>query len=218
MGSSFSKRLDLYWIIAVGILIVTFSVMRKTFRDLLKPAEKDSKEQDIVNRQIFKFSIWFTLSVLLNQISMYLVYRLAGRTPDLIDFIVLTGMCSTAVWISTYVVAARHRYYPRQALIASLVVAAILLFAADGFSSLSMRLMSYYGLGGGVKVTLLMTDEGARTVNGLGLTSSQTSVLRDVEILSKVGDYYYLNVNGKTFTLPKKEVLSFQSVDRRPKK
>ena len=46
----------------------------------------------------------------------------------------------------------RHRYYPRQALVAALVMAVVLLFWADRFSDLSMKLMSRYGVGDGKKV------------------------------------------------------------------
>jgi hypothetical protein len=42
--------------------------------------------------------------------------------------------------------------------------------------------------------------------------------LENVEILSKVGDYYLFSIDHKTFTLPKTDVLSMQSVDRRRKK
>lgn len=186
---------------------------------------KDKDIIGIMKRQIIKYSSWFTLSVLLNQISMYLIYRLSDRAPDLSDFFVLTGMCTAGVWISTHVVAACHQHYPREAVIAALVAAGLLLFTADSFSSLSMRLMGYYGVGEHKTVNLLLTEKGIRIVRNLNLPYSKEEVacpyrnppgdtskveigqaLCGVELLSKVGEEYLFEVNGQRFTLPKTEV------------
>ncbi|HKR32564.1 MAG TPA: hypothetical protein VJT08_18935, partial [Terriglobales bacterium] len=166
-------------------------------------------------RQIVKYSSWFTLSVLLNQISMYLIYRLADRPPDSTDFFILTVMCSAGVWISTHTVAACHRNYPRQAVIASLVAAGLLLFTADNFSSLSMKLMSHYGIGYSQKFNLRVNDEGANTVRELKLQCEESfHYLCDVEILSKMGDQYFLRVGGTThIILPKSDVVSIRRLD-----
>jgi hypothetical protein len=174
-----------------------------------------SEDENLVGRQIFKYSFWFTLSVLLSQISMFLIYRLSGTPRQLYVFSVLTVMCTTGVLISNHVVAVRYRYSQRQAIVASLVAAALLLFTADRFSPLSVRLMSYYGFGSNSKVDLLLNDEGVRIIDGLGLQQCAAKRLCDVEILSKVGDEYFLSVNRKTFTLPKSAVTSRQSDDRR---
>ena len=111
--------------LAVALLVTTFVVMREIFTRLTKVKSLADEAKETTERQIVKYSCWFTLSVLLNQISMYLIYRLSDRTPDLTDFLVLTGMCTVGVWISTHVVAACHRNYPRQAVIASLVAAGL---------------------------------------------------------------------------------------------
>lgn len=228
--------IDFYWLIAVALLFATFFVMRQIFSYLTRedePTDKDKKTSslrkiftilttrykpdDKISRQIFKYSFWFTLSVLLNQISMYLIYRLSDRTPDRVDFFVLLGMCTPAVWISTHVVAVCHRNYPRQAVIASLVTAGLLLFAADHFSSLSMKLMGYYGIGYNHKVNLLVNDHGATTVGNLNLKclgDKSGHYLCDVQILSKVGDHYFLRVGDKRdITFPKEDVISIERLD-----
>lgn len=122
------------------------------------------------------------------------------------------------VWISTLIVATRHRYYPRQALIAALLAAVVLLFTADRFSDLSMKLMSRYGVGElrNKKYNLLLTDDGVTDVNNLKLreSNSTSKTLEDVEILSKVGDHYFLKAgDGSYITLPKKDVIAIRRLE-----
>jgi hypothetical protein len=208
--SSVIKTIDLYWIIAIALLLATFFGMRWLFRKRLQPNECGD-QKDTTDRQIFNYSFWFTLSVFLNQISMYLIYRMSGTPSGWFDFLVLTTMCTTGVWVSSLVVAARHRYYPRQAVIASLVAAGVLLFTADAFSSLSKQLMSYYGFGGSQTVNVLLSDHGGEIVNRLGVPQCNTLQLCNVEILSKVGDEYFLKVGDQTYvTLPKSDVVAIK--------
>ena len=216
------KPIDFFYPIVAGLLLAeTFLVMRWIFRRLLKLQEQCSdEEKKTISRQIFRYAIWFTLSVLLNQFAMYVIYRLADRTPGWVNFLVLTGICSAFVWLSTLVVATRHRYYPRQALVAALVAAVVLLFTADRFSDLSMKLMSRYGVGElkNKKYNLLLTEEGATDVNNLGLCKSDSDcpskTLKSVEILSKVGDHYFLKADdGSYITLPKKDVIAIRRLE-----
>jgi hypothetical protein len=118
-----------------------------------------------------------------------LVYLFVGSiVGGVIGLLFTTGMCTAGVWISTHVVAACHRNYPRQAMIASLEAAGLLLFTADSFSSLSMKLMSHYGIGYSHKFNLRVNDEGAKTVRELKLQCEESyHYLCDVEILSKMG-------------------------------
>jgi hypothetical protein len=128
-------------------------------------------------------------------------------------------MCAIGQWGSNQVIAILYRSHPSQAIVTALLVAGLLLFTADRFSSLSVRLLSSYGFGGENTITLVMNGDGAGIVYKLGLTPSpETVTLENVEILSKVGDYYFFSIDHKTFTLPKSNVLSMQSVDRRRKK
>lgn len=175
-----------------------------------------------VKRRLVKYSSWFALSVFLSQISMLLIYRLSGKLPWFYFFF-LCGVCTVGVWISNHVVALRYGHSPRQAVAASLVAAAVLLFAADRFSlvsgvtSLSEGVMSYYGFGTDHKVTLLVNDEGATIIRSLGLPCEAWGGVYDVEILSRLGSEYYLRVGhtddnaGRTFVLPKSTVRSFLS-------
>lgn len=233
-----------FWIFAVVILAAVFWFMWSRFKDLLEsPTAPEggtcSGGASIVDKQLFKYSFWFTLSVFLSQISTYVIYWFSGRPGELSllhngpgglswhswmndqlpIFIILTLMCAIGQWGANQVIAVLYRSHPSQAIVTALLVAGLLLFTADRFSSLSVRLLSSYGFGGESSITLVMNKDGAGIVNKLGLTpSTETMTLEKVEILSKVGDYYLFSIDNKTFTLPKSDVLSMQSVDRRRKK
>jgi len=177
----------------------------------------DSKAQEAEhNRRLFKCSFWFTLSVLLSQISMFLMYRLAGRPHSTSPFILLTLICTTGVFLSNNVVAVRFHQYPKQAVVSSLVAASLLLFAADRFSSLSERMMGFYGFGEKHYVNLLLNAQGAATVANFGICNRCLPLrLCDVEILSRVGSEYYVSFGSTTLSLPKSNVIAYESRDKR---
>ena len=170
---------------------------------------------------VFKLSSAFTLSVLLNQVSMYLIYRLSGRPAEFFPsraefgiFIILTLLCTAGVWIAGHVVAVRHRDHPRQAVLAALIVAGLLLFTADHFSSLSTRLMNHYGIGDYQRVNLLLTPHGGDIAKRLEVSTCVDLVLCNVEILSKVGDHYFLRVGDTAYlTLPKADVVAIRPLN-----
>lgn len=222
----------LYWILAITGLAVMFWLMRKCFKNLMeKKARKDGYQQDesMARRQLINYSSWFTLSVLLNQISMYVIYWLSGSPGELSrnnltwtslvggefpTFIALTIVCTMAVSITTHAVAALHRHQQRRAVIASLVAAGLLLFTADYFSSLSLKLMNRYGIGDYQRVNLLVTERGGDIVSHLGVTPCEKLQLCNVEILSKVGEQYYLRVGSQAYiTLPKSEVVAIRPLN-----
>jgi hypothetical protein len=189
-----------FWLFAGIILLAMFVTIRIRFKEA-------------PSQQLFKISFWFTLSVFLNQISMYVIYWLSGRPSGWQIFIPLTIMCTTGVWITNHIVALRHRNYPRQAVIASLLAAGLLLFTADHFSSLSLTLMKRFGFGD-YKMTVVLNDHGAGVIHDMGLNSTNPPprTLDNVELLSKVGDYYYLRVNETYIMLPKTDVVAFKKV------
>ena len=220
VGSARIEVIPYFVICAILLLITWFVVMRPIFERLLA---EDQTVRDEKHKRTFKYASWFTLSVLLNQISMLVIYRLSGR-PEATYFFVLTVICTTGVLISNHVVAIRYRQHPRQAVLASLVAAALLLFAADrlssseGTPSLSEVVMSHYGFGSSQTFALVVNDEGAAIIKKLKLTNITLDEERlcCVEILSKLGSDYYLRIGGRrgtTFTLPKTAVRSQASED-----
>lgn len=215
----------LYWVIAGALLILTFFVMRRLLEhraskhpdgstSVSQQNGDQSKTDPTVDRHIFKLAAAFSLSVFLNQISMYVIYWLSGSPAKLGTFVILTLICTTGVWIACHVVALRHQDYPRQAIAASLVAAGLLLFTADNFSKLSVKLMNNFGMGYNKRVNLLVNDHGKDIVNGLGVPKCGDLQLCNVEILSKVGDQYYLRVADTAYvTMPKSDVVAIRPLN-----
>jgi len=191
--------------------------VRNVFLRLLKKPKlrEELKISSDLQRHVFKLAAAFTLSVLLNQISMYLIYWLAGRPSAPKTFIPLLIICTAGVWITCHVVAFRHRDYPRQAVAASLVAVGLLLFTADNFSWLSVKLMNHFGIGYYRRFNVMVSDDGMKIVNGLGVpTCGDPQQLCNVEILSKMGDHYYLRVGDTCYvTLPKPDVVAVRSLN-----
>lgn len=208
-----------YWVIAVVLLGLTFLVMKRRleYRMTHHPggvATGESTTDPEVERHAFKLASEFTLAVLLNQVSMYVIYWLSGSPSKPGTFVVLTLICTSGVWIACHVVAFRHRHYPRQAIVASLVAAGLLLFTADNFSILSMRLMNHFGIGYSKTVDLLVTEKGQDIVKRLDVPTCADRKLCKVEILSKMGDQYYLRVDGTAYvTLPKADVIAIKPLN-----
>jgi hypothetical protein len=207
-----------YSLVALVLLGGVFFWMQRVFKKLLVTASiVPPLCEDLLQRMVFKYACWFTLSVLLSQISMLIIYRLSGR-PAGEKFVILTLICTLGVLISNHVVAARYRRHPRQAIVASLLAASLLLFAADRFSPLSLRVMGYFGIGGDRIFSLVVNQEGTDIIRTLALPNKCAEATPDrlcgVKILSKLGSEYYLSQDGRTFTLPKKDVLSTDSADQ----
>ena len=224
------SRALIFWMVAAILLILTFWLMRLRFEFIL-PSESPRvwNRKEILKllwpftksdaRQTFKFSFWFTMSVLLSQIAMFVIYRLSGSLPWSSRFVALTALCTTGVWLSNHVVAFCYHYSPRRAVVSALVVAGLLLFTADNFSSLSVRLMNRYGLGYKKSVNLVVTPDGFEIVSSLGVqecgaSHPKTRLICNAEILSKVGDQYFVRVGDKvTVTLPKSEVVAINPLN-----
>jgi len=205
-----------FWLFAVGILGLTFWLMRRIFQGQLKKQEGCQGKDDA---HAFKYAAWFTLSVLLSQVTMYVIYWLSdapgmtfwqtGNLQNLKIFAVLTLLCTTGVLLSNHAVAVLHRQHPWGAIGAALLAAGLLLFTADHFSKLSVKLMNHYGLGYDQKFNVLISDEGENRVSTLGVKPCSKKLLCKVEILSKIGDQYYLRVGDTDYlTLPKADIIA----------
>jgi hypothetical protein len=223
----------LYWLFAAGILVLTFKRMREKFTTVLRK-KKTCKDSEIAAHS-FKYASWFTLSVFLSQITMYVIYWLSDTpgalswnidAPGVISwqtdarglgiFAVLTMLCTTGVWLSNHAVAVLHQKHARGAIVAALLAAGLLLFTADHFSKLSVKLMNHYGIGYYERFNVLISDEGQSRVNALGVKpcDQNLKLLCNVEILSKIGDQYYLRVGDTDYlTLPKGDVLAMRRLN-----
>jgi hypothetical protein len=220
-----------YWIISAVALVVAFLVMHKAFYCVMlgktepdqfvdcflkrrkSETEKDGKPSRESNRYTFMYAFWFALSILLSQISLFLIYLMSGR-PKGSDFAILSLTCTLGVLISNHVVALLYRQNPRRAIVAALVAAAVLIFTADRFAPISLSVMKYYGLGGDVTVRAVINEKDVQIVKDLGLTKCADPSgrrLQNIKVLSKLGDEYLMRCDDHTFTLPKSAVISLQS-------
>jgi hypothetical protein len=80
-----------------------------------------------------------------------------------------------------------------------------------------MTLMSRYGIGDSQKFNFLVKNDGLKIISDQDLKCEPSGqYLCDVEILSKMGDHYFLRVGGKkNITLPKSDVVFIVQVDQR---
>jgi len=199
----------------IGELLFLGSVskyMWELFNSMMKPVEEAARIEQL--RHTFKYTFWFNLSIFVSQISMLFFYLLSGRPGNWV-FWTTTIICTVGVLISNHIVAVRYRNGKRQAVAASLIIASLLLVTADQFSPLSVRVMGYFGFGGNRTFDLVLSSEGATIIQQMGLANCAPQAsdrVCGVEILSKVGEEYYLRLNRPdrklTFTLPKAVVLS----------
>lgn len=178
---------------------------------------KDQQDQKDLHSRLFRYTFCFALSLALSQISVFLIYQLASR-PKGSSYFVLASICTAVVIISNHAVAARYPRHQGQAILVSIVAAFLLLCTADRLASLPARMMTLYGFGGGQKVCIILTDDGVKTFESLGLPiqSGQQEArnrIREVEILSSVGLEYYLSLNGCKFTFPKSMIISWKKVE-----
>src|SRR5262249_23524537 len=154
-------------------------------------------------------------------ISMLVVYVLSDK-PQQAQLIETTGICLIGVMISNHVVAVRYRHNKRQAIIASCLVAFLVLVLEDQIVSFSPKVIGHFGFGAGRKSDLFLENKKAGDISGkLGFDFSckppAPDKLCNVEILSRLGTEYYLRIetgdgrSAVTFTLPKSYVVSFDS-------
>ena len=205
----------LYAIFSVASLGGVWIYMRPVFREMLNDAGVPSTGSD-AERRIFKYVIWFALSILLSQISMILIYLLSGR-PTGGSFLITTLFCTLGVLVSNHVVALHYSRSRLQAIVAALVIALLLLWMADRNTSLSSQILAFYGLGDrSERVVLILSDEGLKIVERLRLPNGCGEPLKEricgVRVLSRLGNEYYLDLHGRRFTLPKSAVSSWEKL------
>jgi hypothetical protein len=200
-----------FWVTPLLLISSSIYVSRNLESQVREPNGRRSR--------MAKYGFWFAVSVILSQTALFLIYQLASN-PKRWDYIILTLICTTGVLVSNHAVALRYTRHPMQGVMASVVAAFLLLFAADRYTSLSAKLMALYGIGDKCKVSILLNEEGARFFGKLNLPPNSCDPLEpnricDAEMLSRVGSEYFLSLKGKNFTLPKSMVISWAADDKR---
>jgi hypothetical protein len=190
------------------------SVIRSSFkRNGLLVGEETGETRVEKTRYTFLYAFWFDLSILLSQISMYLIYVMSGRPSDWRSFLFRTITCTGGVLISSHVVALRYKYHQAQAIVAALVASVVLVYTADQFAPVSLSVMNFYGIGDGFTVDMIINEKDSANVNAMGLgrcVKENGRKLQNVQILSKLGNEYFVRCYDHAFILPKSAVVSYQ--------
>jgi hypothetical protein len=200
--------LDVYGIASVILMPVVAYWIKRNLEGLLK---KESVGKEYGHR-LFKYVVWFLVSILVSQISMLLIYLFSGR-PTGTAFLMITIFCTLGVVISNHFVAIHYTKNCVQSILVPVVIASLLLFIADRNSNLSVQVMAFFGLGEkSASVDLLLNKEGAEASEKLGLQNRCIPIsdarLCDVQVLSRLGNEYLLKAGDQIFTLPKTVVIS----------
>jgi hypothetical protein len=189
-------------LVPMGFLIN--HILKKLLKNNCPAAEK--------RQRLFKYIVWFLVSIIVSQVSMLLIYLFSGR-PTGKAFWITTIFCTLGVFISNHFVAIHFEKSRMQSILVSLVIAVLLLFIADRNSTLSVQVLAFFGLGEkSASVDLLLNKEGAEASVKLGLdgrcTPKSEERLCDVLVLSRLGNEYLLKADDQIFTLPKSAVIS----------
>lgn len=211
-----------YAAVSLILLLVVSLYMKARFNTLLKIAKKveeqknaNTESEQEGQRREFKYLAWFGLSVLLGQISMILIYLVSGRQTG-VPFLITTIACALGVLISNHFVAIHYRASHVQSIIAALVTTVLILVVTERNENLSLKVGAFFGMGKeSQRVNLLLDDEGRKIICELKLPNTckdpndpSDNIISGVYILSRLGNEYYLDYQGQTFTLPKSAVRS----------
>jgi hypothetical protein len=158
----------------------------------------------------------FNVSALLSMASLLLIYQLVG--PEVSTW--LHVICTTVVSVANLLVALLYRKHQHLAVFLSvaaaltLIVSGELLDNAGRDTALSTRIMKRYGFGGEANATLILTPEGRKALQQVGLLppggkEEDPGVLSGVTILSRLGAEYFFQVGDRKLSLPKKLVTSW---------
>jgi hypothetical protein len=237
-----TQLLVAYAMVSVVLLVLISVVMRRVFGDLhffshigpgfwkrlfwrntspvtSPPIGSTADEK----RRVFKYVVWFGLSILLSQISMVLIHLMSNR-PTGYPFLVTTAFCAAGVLVSNHVVAVHYRRSRLHAILTAMVIALLMLFIADRNESLSSQVVAFFGAGEkSPKVDFVLNEEGSKAIgeslaftctkvnstNPANVTSDANTLPRkvcQVRVLSRLGNEFYLDYDGRKFTLPKSYV------------
>ena len=226
-----TKLLWLYAIVSIVLLVVISIVMTGVFRDLqssarIQPASPSPGPPDEEKRRLFKYVCWFGLSIIVSQISMMLIHLMSNR-PTGMPFLITTVFCALGVIVSNHVVAIHFRRSRLHAILTSVVIASLLMFIADRNESLSSQVVAFFGAGvKSQQVDLVLNDDGSKMIGSLNLGDTcpkqgtpnpinegtdpniPAGRVCQVRILSRLGSEFYLEHEGRKFTLPKIFVVS----------
>ena len=165
------------------------------------------------HKRILRYTFWFGVSLFVSQLSLLIIYLLSGSPRDR-GFWILTVICTFTVLLSNHVVALLYAHHKREAILAGVIAALLLLVVANRYSSLPAGIMSLYGFGN-QPFTIYVNSDGVCMLKSMQLHNQPCpdgvpaeNKLCGVRILSELGSSYYLQREQTTLTLPKEMVIA----------
>ena len=190
---------------------------------LLVSADADGVSSPTRHALLAKYIATFAVSATISLASLIAIARIID---PLGHSVLMLALCTVIVILANVFVAAQFRKRPSRAVVTSLLAAVILLAAGELQQSdgpMSERVLSAFGVDGGATsgvdgqdtVTVFIKAKNTDLVSRFGAAGITTHVdavggrIENVQILSRLGSEYFLQVNRKRFTLPKEMVLSW---------
>jgi hypothetical protein len=179
---------------------------------------------------ITKYFVTFTISLALAIIAVKALARIMD--PSQHNPYVLM-ICTIIATVANVLVAAQFPDHPGRAVVTSLLAGLLLLALGellDTESKMSERIISHFGVACAetspadehYTVTVFIRPDPVysnflKRLEALGLTTETDATgghIDNVQILSRLGSEYFLSVDGRSFTLPRRMVLSWLRVPK----
>lgn len=200
---------------AITLTVVSGWVWRR-FQDLCTEQKLHCE-----SRHLVRYVALFTLSSALGFFALLIIHWSSTTDVDRL----MPWICTTVVVATNLFVAVLFSTHARESIALAIVSALSLLVLGDLIvkekeSRMSSRIMSSFGLGYERPVDLLVKKESAEILDGLGIsyrcTHTENSLkIRNIDILSRLGDNYFLRSDeSRNFLLPKKMVISWAVDDK----
>lgn len=184
----------------------------------LKPAIKAPKW---LSRDLVRHAGFFFFSSALSFFSVWVINRLLVASPV---YHRLAIACTITVVVVNVFVALTHSTERRTSLGIAVAGAFALVIFGDLLverhdARFSVRLLSRYGIGFHNPAVLVVTQKGcellkAHTGDSRDCRKVDSWKFERVEILSRLGPEYFLSLDGRTLTLPQKDVSSWSTIDK----
>jgi hypothetical protein len=204
------ETLNLTVLSAVALAVVSGWVWRR-FQILCR-----TEGLDCGSRHLVRYVALFTLSAALGFLALLIIHWSSTTDVDKL----MPWICTVVVVAMNLFVAVLFHTHQRESIALAIVSALSLLVLGDLIvkekeSKMSARIMSSFGLGYERPVDLLVKRESTEILDGLEIGYLCTKPgnflkVQSIEVLSRLGDNYFLRADKKrNFLFPKKMVISW---------
>jgi hypothetical protein len=165
-----------------------------------------------------KYVAAFMTSAALGLVALLMIENLLGADAFERE-IVMWVMCASVVVVANVFVAGLYwsRRRAAAALVAALATLGLLVVGEwyEGSSSLLHRVMESYGMGEGTRYVLVVTKEGRSLLEAQGVHAEghegEPGRVRNVAVLSRLGDEFLFRCGGLKISLPGEMVVSWSA-------